>query len=56
MYLDDNNLSELSPDLMPWSKLDVLGMTGNSWLCNCDLVNIVNKQGAGDKFKSDEVP
>lgn len=56
VYLDDNNLSELSPDLMPWSKLDVLGMTGNSWLCNCDLVNIVNKQGAGDKFKSDEVP
>ncbi|CAK1547081.1 unnamed protein product [Leptosia nina] len=56
VYLDDNNLSELSTDLMPWSKLEVLGMTGNSWLCNCDLANIVTKQEAGSKFRTGEIP
>ncbi|XP_075973353.1 tsukushi-like isoform X2 [Anticarsia gemmatalis] len=56
VYLDDNNLSELSPDLMPWKRLEILGMTGNNWLCNCDLANIVTKQGAGTRFKSDEIP
>lgn len=56
VYLDDNNLSELSTDLMPWNKLEILGMSGNNWLCNCDLANIVTKQGAGSKFKSDEIP
>ncbi|XP_050346326.1 TLR4 interactor with leucine rich repeats-like [Nymphalis io] len=56
VYLDDNNLSELSIDLLPWDKLEVLGMTGNSWLCNCDLANIVTKQDAGSKFKPGEIP
>ncbi|XP_072932110.1 uncharacterized protein [Epargyreus clarus] len=56
VYLDENNLSELSTDLMPWNKLDVLGMTGNNWLCNCDLANIVTKQEAGTKFKVGEIP
>ncbi|CAH2037730.1 unnamed protein product, partial [Iphiclides podalirius] len=56
VYLDDNNLSELSTDLMPWNKLDILGMTGNSWLCNCDLANIVTKQEAGTKFKGGDIP
>ncbi|XP_028161735.1 chondroadherin [Ostrinia nubilalis] len=56
VYLDDNNLSELSTDLMPWDKLEILGMTGNSWLCNCDLANIVTAQGAGKKFKFGEIP
>ncbi|XP_049869114.1 chondroadherin-like isoform X1 [Pectinophora gossypiella] len=56
VHLDDNNLSELSSDLMPWSKLVLLGMSGNNWLCNCDLANIVTKQGAGQKFKEDEIP
>ncbi|XP_026488240.2 chondroadherin-like [Vanessa tameamea] len=56
VYLDDNNLSELSTDLLPWDKLEVLGMTGNRWLCNCDLANIVTKQDAGSKFKPGEIP
>ncbi|XP_053607280.1 toll-like receptor Tollo isoform X2 [Plodia interpunctella] len=56
IYLDDNNLSELSPDLMPWNKLEILGMTGNNWLCNCDLANIITTQGAGSKFKPSEIP
>ncbi|CAH2106553.1 unnamed protein product [Euphydryas editha] len=56
VYLDDNNLSELSTDLLPWDKLEVLGMTGNNWLCNCDLANIVTKQNAGSKFKPGEIP
>ncbi|XP_045448816.1 chondroadherin-like [Melitaea cinxia] len=56
VYLDDNNLSELPTDLLPWDKLKVLGMTGNSWLCNCDLANIVTKQHAGIKFKPGETP
>ncbi|CAB3253601.1 unnamed protein product [Arctia plantaginis] len=56
VYLDDNNLSELSTDLMPWNKLEILGMTGNNWLCNCDLVDIVSKKGAGLKFKTNEIP
>ncbi|XP_046979104.1 TLR4 interactor with leucine rich repeats-like [Vanessa cardui] len=56
VYLDDNNLSELSTDLLPWDKLEVLGMTGNHWLCNCDLANIVTKQDAGSKFKPGEIP
>ncbi|XP_038212297.1 chondroadherin-like [Zerene cesonia] len=56
VYLDDNNLSELATDLMPWNKLEVLGMTGNSWLCNCDLANIVTKQEAGSKFRTGEIP
>ncbi|XP_063618568.1 phospholipase A2 inhibitor beta-like [Cydia splendana] len=56
VYLDDNNLSELSTDLMPWGKLEILGMTNNDWLCNCDLANIVTKQEAGTKFKSGEIP
>ncbi|CAG5031854.1 unnamed protein product [Parnassius apollo] len=56
VYLDDNNLSELSTDLMPWSKLEILGMTGNNWLCNCDLANIITKQEAGAKFKPGEIP
>ncbi|KAL0892897.1 hypothetical protein ABMA27_014580 [Loxostege sticticalis] len=56
VYLDDNNLSELSTDLMPWEKLETLGMTGNNWLCNCDLANIVTAQGAGKKFKFGEIP
>ncbi|CAH0750958.1 unnamed protein product [Diatraea saccharalis] len=56
VYLDDNDLSEISPDLMPWDKLDTLGMTGNSWLCNCDLADVVTRQGAGHKFKTGEIP
>ncbi|KAJ0177103.1 hypothetical protein K1T71_007112 [Dendrolimus kikuchii] len=56
VYLDDNNLSELSTDLMPWSELETLGMTGNNWLCNCDLADIVTTQGAGTKFKAGDVP
>lgn len=56
VHLDDNDLSELSTDLMPWTQLEVLGMTGNKWLCNCDLANIVTGQGAGKKFKQDEIP
>ncbi|XP_013199689.1 phospholipase A2 inhibitor beta [Amyelois transitella] len=56
VYLDDNNLSELSTDLMPWSKLEILGMTGNNWLCNCDLANIITGQGASSKFKPGEIP
>ncbi|XP_045772075.1 phospholipase A2 inhibitor beta-like [Maniola jurtina] len=56
VYLDDNKLSELSTDLLPWNKLEVLGMTGNKWLCNCDLANIVTKQEAGTKFKTGEIP
>ncbi|XP_022123640.2 carboxypeptidase N subunit 2-like isoform X1 [Pieris rapae] len=56
VYLDDNNLSELSTDLMPWNRLAVLGMTGNNWLCNCDLANIVTKQEASTKFKPGKVP
>ncbi|KAL4709901.1 hypothetical protein ACJJTC_003864 [Scirpophaga incertulas] len=56
VYMDDNNLSELSPDLMPWTKLDALGLTGNSWLCNCELINIVTIQKAGQKFKYGEIP
>ncbi|CAH2268987.1 chondroadherin-like [Pararge aegeria] len=56
VYLDDNNLSELSTDLLPWNKLEVLGMTGNNWLCNCDLANIVTNQEAGTKFKAGEIP
>ncbi|XP_050670751.1 chondroadherin-like [Leptidea sinapis] len=56
VYLDDNNLSELSTDLMPWNKLETLGMTGNSWLCNCDLANIITKQNAGTKFRTGEIP
>ncbi|XP_026725125.1 protein artichoke-like isoform X2 [Trichoplusia ni] len=56
VYLDDNNLSELSTDLMPWNKLEILGMTGNSWLCNCDLADIVTKQEAGTKFQAGEIP
>ncbi|XP_068631588.1 chondroadherin-like [Battus philenor] len=56
VYLDDNNLSELSSDLMPWNKLEILGMTGNNWLCNCDLTNIIIKQEAGTKFKDGEIP
>ncbi|CAH0719481.1 unnamed protein product, partial [Brenthis ino] len=56
VYLDDNNLSELPTDLLPWDKVEVLGMTGNSWLCNCDLADIVTKQGAGSKFKPGEIP
>ncbi|XP_021183315.1 phospholipase A2 inhibitor beta [Helicoverpa armigera] len=56
VYLDDNYLSELSPDLMPWNKLEILGMTGNNWLCNCDLANIVTKQEAGTKFQIGEIP
>ncbi|GBP40546.1 Leucine-rich repeat-containing protein 4B [Eumeta japonica] len=56
VYLNNNDLSELPTDLMPWSKLDTLGFSGNSWLCNCDLVNIVTEQGAGKKFKPDEIP
>ncbi|CAH0667547.1 unnamed protein product [Chilo suppressalis] len=56
VYLDDNDLSEISPDLMPWTKLDTLGMTGNNWLCNCDLADIVTLQGAGEKFKTGESP
>ncbi|KAI8435788.1 hypothetical protein MSG28_004016, partial [Choristoneura fumiferana] len=56
VYLDNNNLSELSPDLMPWSKLEILSMTNNDWLCNCDLADIVTNQEAGTKFKSGEIP
>ncbi|XP_045535651.1 phospholipase A2 inhibitor beta-like [Papilio machaon] len=56
VYIDDNNLSELSADLMPWSKLEILGMTGNSWLCNCDLAEIITKQEAGNKFKDGDIP
>ncbi|KAJ2945920.1 hypothetical protein O0L34_g4835 [Tuta absoluta] len=56
VYLEDNNLSELSTDLMPWSKLEILDMTGNTWLCNCDLANIVTTQGAGEKFRADHIP
>ncbi|XP_052740263.1 phospholipase A2 inhibitor beta-like [Bicyclus anynana] len=56
VYLNDNNLSELSTDLLPWNKLDVLGMSGNNWLCNCDLANIVTTQEAGTKFKPGEIP
>lgn len=56
VYLDDNNLSELSTDLLPWDKLEVLGMSGNNWLCNCDLANIVTIQGAGSKFRPGEIP
>ncbi|XP_048482960.1 insulin-like growth factor-binding protein complex acid labile subunit [Plutella xylostella] len=56
VYLDDNNLSELPSDLMPWSKLDTIGMTGNNWLCNCDLANIVIAQGAARKFKTGDIP
>lgn len=56
VYLDDNDLSELSPDLMPWNKLETLGMTGNNWLCNCDLANIVTRQEAGTKFKPGDIP
>ncbi|KAG6445885.1 chondroadherin isoform X2 [Manduca sexta] len=56
VYLDDNNLSELSADLMPWNKLETLGMTGNNWLCNCDLANIVTRQGAGTKFRPGDIP
>ncbi|KAI5651752.1 leucine rich repeat domain-containing protein [Phthorimaea operculella] len=56
VYIEDNNLSELSTDLMPWGKLEKLDMTGNSWLCNCDLANIVVTQGAGQKFKEDHIP
>lgn len=56
VYLDDNNLRELPVDLMPWEKLEVLGMTGNDWLCNCDLANIIITQSAGKKFNKDEVP
>ncbi|KAM3964551.1 osteomodulin [Aphomia sociella] len=56
VYLDDNDLSELSTDLLPWNKLEVLGMMDNSWLCNCDLANIVTTQGAGLKFKQGEIP
>ncbi|XP_026750455.2 chondroadherin-like [Galleria mellonella] len=56
VYLDDNHLNELSTDLLPWNKLEVLGMTGNNWLCNCDLNNIVTSQGAGTKFKPGEIP
>lgn len=56
VYLDDNDLSELSSDLMPWAKLDILGMTGNNWLCNCDLADIVTIQKAGTKFKPGEIP
>ncbi|XP_041978653.1 chondroadherin-like [Aricia agestis] len=56
VYLDNNNLSELPTDLLVWSQLDILGMSGNSWLCNCDLADIVVKQGAGTKFKTDEIP
>lgn len=56
VYLYGNHLSELSIDLMPWSKLKILGMTMNYWLCNCDLANIVTTQGAGEKFKPHEIP
>ena len=56
VYLDNNYLSELSTDLMPWNKLEILGMTGNNWLCNCELANIVTKQEAGTKFQIGEIP
>lgn len=56
LYLDDNNLSELPVDLIPWDKVEVLGMTGNEWLCNCDLANIVINKKAGQKFKAGEIP
>ncbi|CAG9584482.1 unnamed protein product [Danaus chrysippus] len=56
VYLDENNLSELPTDLLQWNRLEVLGMSGNNWLCNCDLADIVTRQEAGTKFKSEEVP
>ncbi|XP_026317468.1 leucine-rich repeat-containing protein let-4-like isoform X2 [Hyposmocoma kahamanoa] len=56
VYLNDNHLSELSTDLMPWSKLEILGMTKNNWLCNCDLADIVTTQKAGEKFKPKDIP
>ncbi|XP_059045375.1 leucine-rich repeat neuronal protein 3-like [Achroia grisella] len=56
IYMDNNGLSEVSIDLLPWNKLDVLGMTGNRWLCNCELYNIVTSQGAGTKFKPGDIP
>ncbi|KAF2903403.1 hypothetical protein ILUMI_02781 [Ignelater luminosus] len=40
VYLNDNSLISLLPNLLPWNQLKVLDISNNQFMCNCDLYNI----------------
>lgn len=40
VYLNDNALKTLSPNVLPWYQINILDIRNNEFICDCDLYNI----------------
>lgn len=43
LYLSENNLKTIYVNQLNWQKLSVLELSGNRWLCDCELYNTLQQ-------------